>query len=423
MFSQRKIVLDALIDVNEDFAYSNLVLQKAFKKYDLSHTEKAFITALFYGVIDRKITLDYVISKFVKNPVSKIKPITVNSLRMAVFQLMYMDSVPDSAAVYEAVKLVKASKENYNASFVNGVLRSFLRQGAQLPDDNSMESLSIRYSCPEWIIDSLITDYGKDNAVDILSHFLKPPKTTLRINTKLISCNDFKQLLYKRGITVGDTDYKHSVTLDSGIDFSKLNEYKEGLFHVQDLPSQIAVSKLKVKPGDRILDMCAAPGGKSFTVAEQSDDLASIVSCDALKHRVDLINKGAERLKLNSITCVLRDATVFDDSLGKFDFVICDVPCSGLGVIRRKPEIKYKSNLDFEKLETTQLKILQNGLMYLKNGGRLLYSTCTLRKNENENIVKTCLAENSKYELETEKTFLPSIDGTDGFYFAVIRSR
>ncbi|MBO7519557.1 MAG: 16S rRNA (cytosine(967)-C(5))-methyltransferase RsmB, partial [Clostridia bacterium] len=368
-------------------------------------------------------TLDYIISLFIAKPIGRIKPVTLNALRMAIFQILYMDKVPVSAAVNESVKLVKYSKENYNASFVNAILRNFLRKGAVLPEDNSADSLKIRYSCPTWIIESLISDYGEDNAIKTLRHYLSAPQITLRINTTAITDVEFCQRMDENGTPVRLAEFPNAAILKDGVDVRQLETYKNGLFHIQDLPSQIAVSKLNLKVGERVLDMCAAPGGKTFTAAQYAQDSGRIVACDIFEHRVNLIVAGAQRLKLSNITCLLKDSSVYDKSLGSFDAVICDVPCSGLGVIRRKPEIKYKENLDLPELDSTQKKILSNGLKYLKPGGRLLYSTCTLRKAENEHIVRACLDKCAEYEVEYEHTFLPGVDGTDGFYFAIVRSR
>lgn len=424
MINQRKIVLNALLQMCENSGYSNIILQNAFVKNDVPPKSRPFITKLFYGVLDRMITLDYVISKFVKKPIGKIAPITLFSLRMAVYQIMYMDKVPDRAAVNEAVKLVTSSREKYNAPFVNAVLRNILRQGIKLPDGEEISSLKIKYSCPEWIIESFIEDYGTDNAKLILSNSLSSPEITVRINTALISDDKFSGEMLKEGIAVKLSDKTvHAATFAEGTDIKSLVAFNKGYFHVEDLPSQIAISSLKVVEGERVLDMCASPGGKTFCASQDGGETAEIIACDIHESRVGLIKSGAERLRLKNIKAIQQDARIINENLGSFDAVICDVPCSGLGVIRRKPEIKYKNNLDFDELKKTQSEILCNGIKYLKKGGRLLYSTCTLRKAENEDIVRACLSENSDFELEYEHTFLPDECKTDGFYFAILKSR
>lgn len=423
MINQRKIALSALIDVEKNDAYSNLVLQKAFLKYNVDNVDRPFISALFYGVLDRKITLDFVISKFIKKPISKIMPITLSALRLSIFQMMFMDKIPQSAAVNESVNLVKNSKERYNAAFVNAVLRNFLRQGISLPDDNSVESLSIRYSCPEWIIKSFFNDYGEDTAISLLSHFLTTPDITVRVNSLKVSDEQFISLLNEEGVDVKPLSIPHAFSFKSGIDIKGLNSYKSGLFYAQDIQSQIAVSKLNISSFERILDMCAAPGGKTFFAAIATGNNGKITSGDFYEKRVELIRQGAKRLGLNNIDCRVCDSRVFDKSLGKYDAVICDVPCSGLGVIRRKPEIKYKTNIDLNELKVIQSDILENASRYLKPEGRVLYSTCTVRRDENEGIVSDFLDKHSNFELKYEHTFLPNTDNTDGFYCAVIKSR
>lgn len=423
MANARKIALDALVAVGKDYGYSNLVLQKTLAENNVSGIDKPFITALFYGVLDRVITLDFVISKFISKPLQKITPITLFSLRLAVFQILYMNKVPHSAAVNESVKLVKCSKEKFNAGFVNAVLRNFLRQGVEFPSDDLVNSLKIRYSCPEWIIENFIGDYGKKTAVSILEHFLTVPKIAVRVNTTLISDDVLISNLKNSGVDAKLCEIPHCVVFGDGVDIKSLDAYKNGYFHPQDLPSQIAVSKLMIKPGERVLDMCASPGGKTFTAAQNGENSAQIIACDFYEKRVSLITNGAKRLKLKNISGRVCNSTVFDENLGQFDAVICDVPCSGLGVVRRKPEIKYKTDLDLKKLCETQTAIIENGVKYLKPGGRLLYSTCTLRRAENEFIVRACLDKHPSLALEYEHTFLPNSDKTDGFYCAILRNR
>ena len=420
MVNQRKIALNALIAVGEDLGYSNIVLKKALGSADVTDNDKPFITTLFYGVLDRLITLDYIILRFTKKPLKRITPITLNALRLAIFQLMYLDKVPQSAAVNESVKLVKNSKESYNTAFANAVLREFLRNRPELPTDNSVTSLKIRYSCPEWIIESFIKDYGIDETVILLEHFMTAPKITLRVNTRVADVDGVISSLESFGVAVSKGSVPDSLILDSGADIGSLDIYKNGSVYAQDIPSQTAVMKLQLSNTDRLLDMCASPGGKSFTAAQYVTD-GEIVSCDIYENRVNLIISGEKRLNIGNITGIVCDSSKFNRNLGEFDAVICDVPCSGLGVIRRKPEIKYKKDLDFDSLADTQRNILDNAANYLKVNGKILYSTCTLRKAENEEMVLSFLNRHSDFKLLFEHTFLPSTDGTDGFYYAVLK--
>ena len=420
MANGRKLAVKALLKINTDFAYSNITLNSLFAESDANSMDKALATALVYGVLDRKITIDYVLSKFLKTPLKKVAPFTKEVLRTAVYQIMFMDKIPNSAAVDEAVKLVKASKESRNSGFVNAVLRNILRAETLLPQGDSLADLSIIYSCPKEIIESFINDYGLENAKCLLEESLKSADITVRVNTVKTNVEDFEKEI---GVETLKTDIDGGLILKSGIDVGKNNLYNDGLFYVQDLASQKAVSVLNPKPNSRVLDMCAAPGGKSFTMALFMQNKGEIVSCDLYPQRVELIEKSAKRLGLSIIKTKVSDATVYDQNLGEFDYILCDAPCSGLGVIRRKPDIKYKAFEEFDSLCEIQLKILKNAVKYLKKGGKLLYSTCTLRKKENEDIVNAFLNENKDFKCEYSHTFMPHTDGTDGFYCALLTNK
>ncbi len=417
MANPRKLAVKALLKINTDFAYSNLTLNSLFKESDASPMDKALATALVYGVLDRKITIDYVLSKFLKTPLKKVAPFTKEVLRTAVYQIMFMDKIPNSAAVDEAVKLVKTSKESRNSGFVNAVLRNILRADALLPQGDSLNDLSIIYSCPTAIIESFINDYGLENAKKLLEESLKAADITVRVNTVKTNIEEFEKSI---GAETQKTDIDGGLILKSGIDVGKNKLYNDGIFYVQDLASQKAVSVLNPTPDSRVLDMCAAPGGKSFTMALLMQNKGEIISCDLYPKKVELIEKSAKRLGLDIIKPKVCDATVFKKELGEFDFILCDVPCSGLGVIRRKPDIKYKDFAEFDSLCEIQAKILRNAVKYLKKGGKLLYSTCTLRKKENEDIINAFLSENKDFVCEYSHTFMPHTDGTDGFFCALL---
>ena len=419
MVNTRKIAVKALMEVSGNKAYSNLTLNKFFSETQLEANEKSFDTALFYGVLDRKISIDYLLSLFIKKPLKKITPLTLEALRIAVYQIYFMDKIPESAAVNESVKLVKSSKEQFNASFVNGVLRNLLREKPELPKDSDKKSLSVRYSCPMWIIESLVEDYGKETAEEFLKESLLIPPVTLRVNRVRISADELMVKLKNENITSEKID-ENTLKILGGIDVKESVCYREGLFHIQDLASSRSIEKLGLNAGMRVLDLCSAPGGKSFTAAGIMENAGEICSFDLYEKRVQLIVKSAKRLGFDIIKASCADATKFNSAIGKFDAVICDVPCSGLGVIRRKPEIKYKESEDFSALEKIQLNILNNAVLYLNENGKLLYTTCTVRKNENEKIVSNFLKNHNDFYLEYEHTYMPHIDKTDGFYCAVI---
>ena len=419
MANARKTALLALLEVRNQ-AYSNITLNKFLSESDLSGADRAFATALFYGVLDRTITLDYVLSKNIKTPLKKVSNYALECLRLSLYQIMFMDKIPDSAAVNEAVKLIKGSKHKHLSGFVNGVLRNILREGYDLPAGIDAKSLSVKYSCPVWIIESFIKDYGVDNAVALIEHSLKTPPVTLRVNTLKTNAMALTDILSGENITANVSTIDNALEIVGGIEVTKSKSYRDGLFHVQDIASQTVVSILSPKSSERVLDVCAAPGGKTFTMAQYMQNKSEIIACDLHENRVELIKKGAKRLGITNIKAIQNDATVINDTIGKFDVILCDVLCSGLGVIRRKPEIKYKDITEYEDITSIQYKILENSATYLNENGRILYSTCTLRKCENEDVIKRFLDKYPQYELKYQRTFMPHIDGSDGFYCALL---
>lgn len=420
MANARKIAVDALIRVNSDEAYSNIVLNEILNKENPEIKDRALATALFYGVLDTKITLDYVIKKLTGKPVSKIKPYTLENLRVGLYQLMFTDNIPASAAVNEAVKLVKKSKESFNSGFCNAVLREYLRNPVMLPTDNSVFALSVRYSCPQWLISELIEDYSLEAVIEYLEQSIKAPPLTLRVNTLKNSAEELSVILEQNGKQNEILNENAVMITDGGFNTEKFEPYIKGLFFVQDLSSQKCVKTLNPEPQMRVLDMCAAPGGKTFSMALLMENKGEIVSCDIYSHRVSLIESGAKRLGIDIVKPTVCDATEYDEKLGKFDAILCDVPCSGFGIVRRKPDIKYKKLTDYSELQEIQLKILENAVNYLNDSGRIVYSTCTLRKKENECIVNKFLEKHSDFTLKEAKTYMPTENGGDGFFTALL---
>ena len=418
MNNARYIAAKAVAKVTNEGAYSNLLLNSMLKEANLSKEDKALCTTIFYGTLDRMVTIDYYLKSLIKTPLKKVKSLTLAVLRTAVFQIKYLDKIPASAAVNEAVKIIKASKESFNASFVNGVLRSLLRIEIALPDDDTAEGISVRYSCPLWITEILLEGYGSEFTKEFLEDALKIPPVFIRVNTKKTDKQKLTELFEKKNIQATLTDCDDALLVEGLTAPEETDVYENGLFFVQDISCQKAVSMLGIKEDSLVLDMCAAPGGKSFLAALLAKR-GRVVSCDLHEHRVGLINKGADRLGIDNISAKCLDATVFDNTLGLFDRIICDVPCSGLGVIRRKPDIKYKPQDSFEELIRIQRSILFNADKYLKQGGKILYSTCTLNNKENSENVRDFLKNHKNYTLEAEKTF-SSKDGGDGFYSAVL---
>lgn len=421
MNNPRKLAADALLKIEVDKAYSNLTLNNVLSKTQLSSVDKSLCTSIFYGVLDRKITLDYIIKKFISTPIKKIKPYTLTVLRCGIYQIMYMDRIPNSAVVNESVKLIKQSNESYNSGFVNGVLRNFLRDGITIPTGNDINSISVAYSCPAQIVSILIRDLGIENTKKFLESSLDVPPTFIRVNANKTNTKELSQNLLDYGVTSKEVDVPNTLSLSNLKNIENINEFTNGLFHVEDLSCQQALQFLDLKPDSRVLDVCAAPGGKTFTAAQTSYN-GQVISCDLHEHRVKLIENGAKRLNLNNVKACVQNATEFNEQFGLFDRIICDVPCSGLGVIRRKPDIKYKNISDLDELINIQKKILVNSLKYLKADGKLLYSTCTLNSNENRDVVDFAL-KGTDFKVVYEHTFLPHIDGGDGFYAAVITKK
>ncbi len=415
----RFVAVKALCRVDSGGSYSNITLNSLLFEYELSAEDKALCSRIFYGTLDRKITIDFILKSFINKGFNKITPFTLNVLRSAVYQIKFMDKIPDSAAVNEAVKMIKGSKDSYAASFVNGVLRNVAKTEIELPNNNDLASISVRFSCPQAIVTRLLDDYGMDDTVKFLENSLLPPPTYIKVNTIKISVDNLIDELENIGVSAEKTAIPGCLSISGYSSLEQMTAFKDGLFYIQDIACQTAVNMLGVDNGDKVLDICSAPGGKAFS-AYLSAKNVNIVATDLYPKRVGLIKSGAKRLGFENINAVTLDATKFDQNLGIFDRIICDVPCSGIGVLRRKPEIKYKELNDTTELVKIQYEILSTSDKYLKNGGKLLYSTCTLNKAENEKNVERFLSEHKNYALCSMKTYMPHIDGSDGFFAAVM---
>lgn len=430
MVNTRAITLKLLKKIHTDKSYSNILLDKTLSEIECSPQEKKFISALFYGVIERMITLDAVINKFSKVKTNKLDVDVLIILRMGIYQLLYMDSVPDSAAVNESVKLAKKCKNPSLSGFVNGVLRSFIRSDKELPvGKTKTEKLSVLYSCPEWLVDKWISEYGKEITNSMLESSIGKAPVTIRLNTLKAEASEIITLLESDGFKLEETFLENCYRISGGVAVENSKAYKLGLFYVQDISSQLCSLSLDACEGETVIDVCAAPGGKTFTTAIKMNNKGSVYSLDLHENRVKLIKDGAERLGLTNVITMANNAKVFNDNLPMADRVLCDVPCSGLGVIRRKPEIKYKNPEDFERLSEIQYEILVTSSKYLKSGGILVYSTCTLSKAENEDIINRFLKEhsdftgvavNSNYDELSDycATIIPEYFNSDGFFIA-----
>ncbi|MBO5333392.1 MAG: 16S rRNA (cytosine(967)-C(5))-methyltransferase RsmB [Clostridia bacterium] len=412
----RFLAYKILSKIERDKAYSNITVDVVLSENEA--TSAPFVCALVYGVIERKITIDFFLSEFLAQPIKKLNPQVLTILRMGVYQIKYMDKVPDSAAVNESVKLSKKVKCSFASGLINSVLRKIASNEIQLPKtDNKIYDLSIKYSCPESLVEHYINDYGYIQAEKILSSSLGSAPLFVRVNTLKVTSKELIFQLKQEGVLAKQVENNEtSIEIINGSPF-KSESYKKGYFHAQDLASQTCIDYLNPQENDVVFDLCAAPGGKSYTMAEKMNNKGKIYSFDLYEHKIKLINDGAKRLGIDIIDAQIGDASVFNHKLPKADKVLCDVPCAGLGVIRRKPEIKYKDFAFIDKLCDLQYNILNNSSLYVKEKGVLVYSTCSLSKKENENICERFLSEHSDFKLDEMVTLIPHKD-SDGFFFA-----
>ena len=412
----RFLAYKILNKIERDKAYSNITVDVVLNENEA--TSAPFVCALVYGVIERKITIDFFLSKFLTQPIKKLNPQVLTILRMGVYQIKFLDKIPDSAAVNESVKLSKKVKCAFASGLINSVLRKIASNEIQLPEtDNKIYDLSIKYSCPESLVVHYINDYGYIQAENILSSSLGSAPLFVRVNTLKVSVDELIFQLEQESVIAKKVENnKASLEITNGSAF-KSECYKKGYFHAQDLASQTCIDSLDPQENEIVFDLCSAPGGKSFTIAEKMNNKGKIYSFDLYEHKIKLINDGANRLGIDIIDAQIWDASVFNPQLPKADKVLCDVPCAGLGVIRRKPEIKYKDFTFVDKLCDLQYNILNNASLYVKENGVLVYSTCSLSKKENENICERFLSEHSDYKLDEMVTLIPHKD-SDGFFFA-----
>ncbi|MBQ5824147.1 MAG: 16S rRNA (cytosine(967)-C(5))-methyltransferase RsmB [Clostridia bacterium] len=437
MKNSRQTAFEILCKIQKDSSYSNLTVDNVLASSGLNDSDSAFVSALVYGVLERSYTLDYQLSLNLKQPLKKLKPQVLTALRLGVYQLLFMDKVPESAAVNESVKLVKSNGCAFAGSLVNAVLRSVSRNGLCLPDESDKsEYYSVKYSFPTDLVRFWIKHYGENNAVGIMASCAGRPPLTVRVNTLKTDGETLADLLRAENISVQVSSVDNSLCLGKCGSLEKLSAFNDGLFHVQDGASQLCAAALAPQEGETVIDLCAAPGGKSFTLAQLMKNTGRIIACDIHNHRLELIRQGAQRLGVTIIECVCNDASVFSEQLPMADKVLCDVPCSGLGIVRRKPEIRNKPLDDLKALPPIQLHILETASKYVKNGGRLVYSTCALNPNENEKVCKSFLSSHPDFSVVTPNfiskstfvrdgfiTLMPHINDTDGFFIAVFERK
>ncbi len=429
----REAAFKALLAIERDGSYSNLELSKMLASDELSN--KGFIREIVYGVTENKIYLDYILDKFIKKGAAKTKLQALIILRMGVYQILFMNSVPNYAAVNESVALARRFARGTDG-FINGVLRNFIRNmdsASEIDEKGQLEYLSIRYSCQLKLVEGLVSMLGFEHAKMLLEHAGHRPPLSIRVNIAKISVKELADRLRAKGFEIEVSRLSDRVLLVKGGALTEANEYKEGLFSIQSEESCAIADFADAKSTELVIDLCAAPGGKAAAMAEQmlkpststepltetEPGIASgkVVALELYEHRAALIEATAKRLGLKNIEVRCQDAVEqIDELVGKADLVLADVPCSGLGVIRRKPEMKYRDEFDFDELVEIQKSILETGSSYLKPGGRLIYSTCTINPRENELMVKDFLERHEEFISEKEVNLSPFDNGYDGFY-------
>ena len=410
MKNARLSAFDMLYDIIYGGAYSNIVLEKGLKTVESK--DKSFVSRLVYGVIERRLSLDYVINKFLNG---KTKPKVKILLYIGAYQVLYMDKIPDAVAVYETVSLCDNIGLSYYKKLINAVLHRIIDYKTEF---DVIDDLSIKYSCPQHLINMWTKMYGEDNVLDILESINNRPPVFAIPNSNYVDAEELYYELFSVGIVC--EIFNDVVKINSSFDLSQLKAFNDGLFYIEDYSSYSCAKALGAKSDDVVLDLCSAPGGKAFTIAQSG---AAVYAYDIYEHRVELIKKSAQRLGLNNIITGINDALIYNANLPFADRIICDVPCSGFGIIRRKPEIRYKNLDDIKELPQIQYNILFTSSRYLKSGGVIIYSTCTLNKKENEQVVDRFLNDNTDFSLVESKTVFPTKNGGDGFFYSILKKK
>lgn len=446
MVNVRELAVDVLLEILEKDKFCHLVLRDVLQKYDyLDGRDKAFLKRITEGTLERKLQLDYVLNRFSKVPVDKMKPFIRTLLRMSVYQILFMDSVPERAVCNEAVKLCKKRSFHNLQGFVNGVLRNIARNKDEMvyPDREKdlAEALSVRYSMPKWLVEKFLEERGEEVTEVMLAAFLQSMPVTLRVSEKL-NLEQKHTLIeewQKAGVTAEEHPYlPYAYRIENAEGISKLTGFAEGLFTVQDVSSMLVCEAAGIKSGDKVIDVCAAPGGKAVHGAEKLKGTGLLSARDLTEYKVSLIRDNIDRMQLNNCEAFVWDACKLrKEDTETADVVLADLPCSGLGIMGKKKDIRYHASMQgLCDLAELQREILSIVYQYVKPGGVLLYSTCTVNPAENEDNVNWFT---KQYPFETESMeaylpgklaeegksgmlqLLPGIHETDGFFIARLR--
>lgn len=436
----RDAALTILLAIDKNQAYSNLLLHNTIEKYKIDEKDRALLTELTYGTLQHKYTLDYYLEPFIRGKVD----IWVRwLLRLSLYQMEYLSRIPAHAAVNEAVEIAKRRGHKGIASMVNGILRSILREGVRSTDaiENTNERLAIATSHPQWLVDRWVESYGYEQTATMLEENNVPPVQTVRVNLTKATVEQVLTTLEREGVKAQRSEVMPECIYFKNGQAARTGAFRNGLITIQDESSMLPANVLNPQPGMKVLDMCAAPGGKTTHIAEKMQNDGQILAMDLHPHKLNLIDENTARLGLDIVQTAPIDGRKAASFLAKesFDAVLVDAPCSGLGVMRRKPDIKYtKREEDLESLQMIQLAILDNAVQVLKTGGRLVYSTCTVDKRENEGTVEAFLESHPEMEAEPltnlpEKLLakqqhgmlqvFPQDFGSDGFFVAAFRKK
>ena len=438
----RETALSTLIACRRQGGWSNAVLKDTVRRDRLDGREAALATRLCYGVLQNRGRLDFYLKQLLKGKLKSLHPATRDILHLGLYQIYDLDRVPDSAAVNEAVKLTKKYSRNPRASgMVNAILRSFLRERDTLPQPQGgdwAETMSIRYSHPRWLIELFCEQLGQEGTEQLLCADNEQPPTTAQVNRLRATAEQARKSLAEQGVTALPHPWvPDCLELSGSGDLERLTAYQQGWFYIQDAAAKLSVMAAAPEPGQSVLDCCAAPGGKSFAAAVAMGGAGEIVSCDIYPHKTELIAAGAKRLGLTNITALCRDATQEKPEWeNSFDAVLADVPCSGLGIIRKKPDIRYKNLEELQALPPLQGKILDVQSRFVRPGGVLLYSTCTVLNRENGQVVEQFLQNHPDFYPERlhlpgvfpenhtgSITLIPGQYDTDGFFICRLRRK
>ncbi len=443
----REIAVKALNKVLREAAYSNIALKNELQNSELSKVDKALVTEIVNGTLKNLSRIDWIISQFTNTRKKKLDPWIEDILRCGVYQIMFLDRIPDSAVCNESSELARKLGHEGTVKFVNGVLRNISRSkdAIKYPDRNSniVEYLSVFYSHPAWIVKKFIADYGVEFAEEMLKANNQTPPFCIRTNSLKIERSKLMEILEAEGIEYEEGMYNtEAIYIRGTSSIEDRQSFINGYYQIQDESSMLVGHVINPKPGDTILDMCSAPGGKATHLAELMNNTGTIIARDVHQHKLRLIDESCKRLGISIIKTELYDAKKLDETLvGKVDKVLLDAPCSGLGVIRRKPDLRYKKKQDnFSELSKLQLEILEKAGRYVKPEGVLIYSTCTINKDENINVVNSFITSNKEFYLESIEGLLPdklkvqgaergyielypNINHTDGFFIARLRRK